>query len=642
LSHRTSARTRTAGKPPLVVITTGARDRAPGNGGRRGRCRAARLAALGSAVLTLAVVPSGASAAIVEPPPMPHVFTVFPDRDFVSVEGYDPGERLSVRVLRHGVQIGAATGEAGEEGIFEVNHPGGACWIGSTPDLMAGDTVVVAPAGSRDDVGEATTTADVHASPALDDAGRIVIKGTARNADGSPMDLALIEQRIVNPGFRDVSLPKRDIRAVSDGSGEGTLTRDPVGPDNPDGAKWTATYSRLTAAQRKAAVAGQTRVLAWQATDANGDRLGITIHEVGELGGPGFGGCPQGAAYAVTTSDHPAVTKAMIDAGAPLELSGVSQDASAVSVVLRDQDSNTPDITHAATTPAPAPGVAPATVAQTWTVTFTAAELASLADGTLTARGSYDVGPGTVNGKDLTLAKDVVAPGAPDATPGGGTYTGPQGVTLDKPDPASVIHYTANGTTPTAASPVAPAQLLVSSSQVIRAVAIDGVGNVSPVGTFAYTIMAPATGGGSATTGSGSTAAATGSGTAAALAPGVAQVLSAQARALGTLSVGNLTLARRISAARLRARGLRVAMRLPSGADTVRFALYRARNGKPTGSALVAGSRKPSRAGTYRLTLRSPSLLRKLKPGAYVVRVKAGSARSGQGPAASIAFTVTR
>jgi large repetitive protein len=634
LSDRTRARTRTAGEPTNVVITTGARGTAT-KGGRLGRSRTARLAALGGAVLTLAIVPSGASA-FVEPPPLPHIFTVFPDRDFVSVEGFAPGESLSVRVLRNGVQIGAASGNAGKDGIFEVNHPGGACWIGSTPNIMAQDKVVIAPTGSPAEVGEATTAADVHASAAVEDAGRVVIKGTARNANGTAMDLGLIEQRIVNPDFRDVGLEKRDIRAVSDGSGEGTLTRDQV--DNPDGSKWTAVYSGLTAEQREAAVAGQTRVLAWQATDAAGERLGMTIHEVGETGGPGLGGCPQGADYAVTSSSHPAVTKAMIDAGAPLELSGVSQDASAVSVVLRDQDSNTPDITHTAGTPTPAPGVPPATVAQTWTVTFTAAEVASLADGTLTARGSYDVGTGTVNGKELTIAKDVGAPGAPDATPGGGTYTGPQGVTLDKPDPASVIHYTANGTTPTAASPVAPAQLLVSSSQVIRAVAIDAVGNVSPVSTFAYTIMAPATSGGSATTGGGST----GSGTAAALAPGVAQVLSAQARALGTLAVGNLTTARRISATRVRAQGLRVIMRLPSGTDTVRFALYRARNGKPAGSALATGSRTPSRAGTYRLTLRSSSLLRKLKPGAYVLQVRAGSAGSGQGPAASVAFTVTR
>ena len=552
--------------------------------------------------MTLAALPSGASAAIVEPPPTPHLFTVFPDRDFVSVEGFAPGESLSVRVLRNGVQIGAATGEAGDEGIFEVNHPGGACWIGSTPNIMAQDKVVIAPTGSPADVGEATTAADVHASAAVDDAGRIVITGTARNADGTAMDLDLIEQRIVNPAFRDVGLEKRDIRAVSDGSGEGTLTRDQV--DNPDGAKWTAIYSGLTAAQRKAAVDGQTRVLAWQATDAAGERLGMTIHEVGEVGGPGFGGCPQGADYAVTSSNQPAITKAMVDAGAPLELSGVAQDASAVSVVLRDQDSNTPDITHAASALSPAPGVPPATVAQTWTVTFTAAEIASLADGTLTARGSYDVGTGTVNGKELTLAKDVVAPGAPDATPGGGTYTGPQGVTLDKPDPASVIHYTANGTTPTAASPVAPAQLLVSSSQVIRAVAIDAVGNVEP----GQHVRLHDHGAGDRRRigddrqrrGRDRVGHRRGAGTRGRTGP-----LGAGARS-GHACRRQPAVARRISVTRLRAQGLRVVMRLPSGTDTIRFTVSRARNGKPTGSALATGSRKPTRAGTYRLTCAAP------------------------------------
>jgi hypothetical protein len=634
-----------------VTMTTGAPAGAPAalaRAPRLARSRSARLGALAVAVAALAVAPSGASAAIVEPPPLPHIFTVFPDRDFVSVEGYNPGEQLDVRVLRNGVQIGAATGAAGPEGIFEVNHPGGACWTGSTPNIMAQDKVVIAPAGSPADVGEATTTADLHASAAIEDAaGRVVVTGTAKNADGSPMDLGLVEQRIVNPDFRNVGLAKRDLRAVSDGSGEGTLTRDPIGPDNPDGTKWTAVYSGLTQAQRDAAVAGQTRVLGWQATNAAGDRLGITIHEVGEVGGPGFGGCPQGADYAVTSSDHPAVTKAMVDAGQSLVLSGVAQDASAVSVVLSDEDSTTPDITHDATTPSPAPGVAPATVAQTWTVTFTAAEVAGLADGTLRARGSYAVGTGTVNGKELEIVKDVVAPGAPDATPGSGTYATAQAVTLDKPDPESVIHYTANGATPTAASPVAPAQLVISSSQVINAVAVDAVGNASAVSTFAYTITGsePSGGPGSGSGGSasGGTPSAASSSAAGAAAPGLGQVLSAVAASTARpLAVANLTLARRVSVARLRAQGLRVAMRLPAGTETIRFAVYRARSGKPTGTALVTGSRRPARAGSYRLTLRSRALLRKLKPGRYVVQIRAGRSAGDVGRTSTVAFTVTR
>jgi hypothetical protein len=106
--------------------------------------------------------------------------------------------------------------------------------------------------------------------------------------------------------------------------------------------------------------------------------------------------------------------------------------------------------------------------------------------------------------------------------------------------------------------------------------------------------------------------------------------------------VSNLTLARRISVARLRAQGLRIAMRLPAGTATIRYAVYRARNGKRTGAALATGSRVPSRAATYRLTLRSPALLRKLKPGTYVLQVRAGRSTGNLGSVSTVAFTVTR
>src|SRR4051812_16347638 len=285
------------------------------------RRRAARAAGAAGVVLGLAAgLPAAASAAIVEPPPPPHVFTLFPDRDFVSVEGYSPGQSLSIRVQRNGVTIGRATGTAGADGILEVNHPGGVCWETVTPNILAQDKVIVAPAGAAADVGEATTTARVQAAAAVQQGTTVVVRGTAQNANGTPMDLGLVEQRIVNAGFRDAGLARRDIRAVADGSGEGSLRYDPIGAGNPDGTHWTAVYSGLTAAQRATAVDGQTRVLAWQATNAAGDRLGITIHEVGEVGGPGFGGCPALADYAVTDSDHVAVTKAIADALQPLVL----------------------------------------------------------------------------------------------------------------------------------------------------------------------------------------------------------------------------------------------------------------------------------------------------------------------------------
>ncbi len=309
------------------------------------------------------------------------------------------------------------------------------------------------------------------------------------------MNFGLVEQRIVNPAFRDLPAPdaleRRDIRAVLGGdvAPNGELVPGANG-------EFAATYDGLNAAQRAAAVEGQTRVLAWQATNAAGDRLGITIHEVGEIGGPGFGGCPGAQDWAVTGTDQPAITKAMQDAGSTLTVSGVSRDAVSATATLSDGSTS---ITIPVTTLTPAPG------AQTWSATFSAADLASLQDGTITASASYTV-PDTENvdpaatvsfaGVNKTLAKDTVAPGEPSATPAPGTYATSQAVTLEGPDPSAKIHFTVGGADPSSASNVAPAQFSVTSSLTIKAIAVDGVGNTSAIQSFAYVIGLPAQGAG--------------------------------------------------------------------------------------------------------------------------------------------------
>lgn len=121
----------------------------------------ARLAALVLG-LCLAALPAAAPAAITEPPPSPKSVIVFPDRDFVSISGYGRNKDLAVRVLRNGVGIGAAEGRsdnapAPDNGIFEVNHPGGVCWIGGAPDILPGDKVLVS-ATLGDPNADATTT----------------------------------------------------------------------------------------------------------------------------------------------------------------------------------------------------------------------------------------------------------------------------------------------------------------------------------------------------------------------------------------------------------------------------------------------------------------------------------------------------
>ena len=64
-------------------------------------------------------------------PSFPDNIVVFPDRELVTIEGYQDhlGETAIVEVKRAGVVIGSAQSIVGPGDVaFEVNHPGGACW----------------------------------------------------------------------------------------------------------------------------------------------------------------------------------------------------------------------------------------------------------------------------------------------------------------------------------------------------------------------------------------------------------------------------------------------------------------------------------------------------------------------------------
>jgi hypothetical protein len=125
----------------------------------------------------------------------------------------------------------------------------------------------------------------------------------------------------------------------------------------------------------------------------------------------------------------------------------------------------------------------------------------------------------------------------------------------------------------------------------------------------------------------------------------VVQQPAAAAQVLGVkvtspVAVSQLTLARRISVARLQLRGLRASMQVKEGTNVVRIAIYKARNGKKAGSALYVTNRA-SRAGLLRVTLRSRSLLAKLRAGTYLMEVRSGSSLGSLSATRRIAFTVT-
>jgi hypothetical protein len=242
------------------------------------------------------VLPGLAAAAV---PTAPDNLLVFSNRDFVTVEGYQDrvGQTGTLQVLRGGQVVGSAKGvvEAGDV-AFEVNHPGGYCWgagtgLNVTPDIRPGDKVTLSFDGAV--VGD--TTVQDAALDAKASASGTTVTITGHLAAG--VNPAQLEQRVVNPSLTGTSIARRDIRAVP-----GPVVNSPKGGYSSglsvNGTVATATYQFTgpDAADVAALVArgGGERMMSWEVQDAGSNRQGMTIAELGEVGGAGMGGCPAG------------------------------------------------------------------------------------------------------------------------------------------------------------------------------------------------------------------------------------------------------------------------------------------------------------------------------------------------------------
>jgi len=190
---------------------------------------------LSALVLTVATV-VGAQAQVVNNPPVaPISLTAFPHRSFVSANGYDFADRVVVKVTHpNGVVVSTdpanpivPTVDPGTgTGLVEVNHPGGACWFGVTPDIRSGDVVSISIVGGpRAGRTDATTVQNIFAArPIQPTPGRLEIHGTARDPLGNPIPLADLSVRVVSLGAPFTLNNTRSLRA--DGgvaTGDGTL-----------------------------------------------------------------------------------------------------------------------------------------------------------------------------------------------------------------------------------------------------------------------------------------------------------------------------------------------------------------------------------------------------------------------------------
>ncbi|MDR6557476.1 hypothetical protein J2809_001832 [Arthrobacter pascens] len=254
----------------------------------------ATVSAVVCASSILAISP--ASAAV---PAFPDNLVVFPDRDFVTIEGYQDrvGQTATVEVTRPNVGvIGSARSEvAAGDVAFEINHPGGVCWgagtgVNVTPDIRPGDVVSIKFDGEAASAGEAKVQ-DTYVTAASERSGNTV---TVNGYLGNGVSPDQLEQRIIEPALKDTGVGRRDVRALP-----GPLTPSDNGGYSSgldiSGNTFTATYvfEEQAAAELAASAAGA-RSMAWELTDVDGNRQGLTISEYGEPGGPGMGGCPNG------------------------------------------------------------------------------------------------------------------------------------------------------------------------------------------------------------------------------------------------------------------------------------------------------------------------------------------------------------
>ncbi len=243
--------------------------------------------AMVAGLLTTTAAPALAAplAVVNNPPAGGHSIIAFPQRDFVSADGYADGDLVVVYVIEPDGTTWStdqANPIAPQAGVVEVNHPGGACWIGTTPDIRPGDVVQVDVVGGPNaGTSDATTVANITARrPVQTGPDTVVVHGTAQDSytaiPGNPLPIAEIEQRIVAPGSLFALNGRRTLRATAAAGADGTLAY-----DAPGSISWTATYSGLSPADVTLALGAESRGM-WLGR-AVAPALETTVYEIGAL-----------------------------------------------------------------------------------------------------------------------------------------------------------------------------------------------------------------------------------------------------------------------------------------------------------------------------------------------------------------------
>jgi hypothetical protein len=430
-----------------------------GNGKHQQRARAKRfMGASALGVLSAAVATAGLVLPADGAVNARHTVFVLKNDSIVEAEGLAAGENVLVQVKRNGVVAGSAAGPASAGGTFILNHD--VCWDRFTPRILPGDVVVVTSRTGVDRV----PVADVHVTEGPVLVGdSFTIKGRVAGSR-PPVGELQVEARTNDPiRFRPLA-PNLNPDA---GEVRGQITY-----DGPTGGAFTATFTGLNAQQQEA-VGNFGEFFVTHAPAAN--EMTMATEGTGAAGP----GCPPAADHAVTGLSKRVINRA--NQGTPLTVSGMTVNATDVSVRLRDPDGTV--VTQNA-------GVTGAGAGQTWRTTFQPAALVNL-NGRVTVGARYTSGGVARTGLTMGLLKDTVAPRRPSASPDGGTYSRRQFVSLSA-DAGTQIRYTVGVRPPRPRVGTGIVyrgrQISVRSSQMLKAIAVDRAGNPSPVTRERYRI----------------------------------------------------------------------------------------------------------------------------------------------------------
>jgi hypothetical protein len=475
----------------------------------RGTRSGLRRTLVGGATTALAAgfmvaVPGSANAAV---PTFPDNIIVFPDRDFVSVEGYEDhvGETATLEVTRPGVGlVGSAQAVVEAGGVaFEVNHPGGVCWgagtgLKVTPDIVAGDVVSIRFGAVA--AGDVRTLSGTATSDAVQNGATVTVSGTI----GPDVVQAQTEQRIIEPALRDTAVGRRDIRAIP-----GPLVAAATGGYSssllfPTATTWVATYvfddpdgaGPQTGADIAAIAANATlgeRLMGWEVVDAVGNRQGITIAEFGEAGGPGVGGCPNGPLQ----SGPPGPTSVVAARQANGDIKVTWTPAVAIPGTPAITGYRIHAVGDAATTTA-VPGVTEQ-VELGKRINGAAATGTTLTGLGTTATYSVEVVSVSSVGETFPAITAIpvtdVTPPTVTANPAAGSFAVPQQVTLTSNEAGSDIYYTVDGSDvldvsgqPAVTTLHYTGPIAVGTTTTLNAVAFDPSGNASVPFSATYTI----------------------------------------------------------------------------------------------------------------------------------------------------------